>query len=86
MLIRTSAPQGVSLDYTRARMIEIERLVEPLRESGEVQNLFALDGRGGSANNGFMVLTLAPWGEQARSQADIVADLNRAQPGSEFCR
>ena len=77
-IIRTSAPQGVSLDYTRARMIEIERLVEPLRESGEVQNLFALAGRGGSANNGFMVLTLAPWGERARSQADIVADLNRA--------
>lgn len=77
-IIRTSAPQGVSLDYTRARMIEIERLVEPMRESGEVQNLFALAGRGGSSNNGFMVLTLAPWGERERSQADIVADLNRA--------
>ncbi|MDF1608513.1 efflux RND transporter permease subunit [Hoeflea sp. YIM 152468] len=77
-LMRISAPQGVSLDYTRARMIEIERLVAPLRDSGEVDNIFAIAGTGGSANNGFMVLSLAPWSERSRSQADIVADLNRA--------
>ncbi|WP_425497571.1 efflux RND transporter permease subunit [Hoeflea ulvae] len=77
-LMRISAPQGVSLDYTRARMTEIERLVEPLRESGEVQNIFAIAGNGGSANSGFMVLALAPWGERERPQAEIVADLNRA--------
>jgi len=77
-IIRISAPQGVSLDFTRSRMTEIERLVTPMRESGEVQNLFAIAGNGGSANSGFMVLTLAPWSERERSQADIVADLNRA--------
>jgi HAE1 family hydrophobic/amphiphilic exporter-1 len=74
--IRTA---GVSLDYTRSRkMTEIERLVSPLRDSGEVQNIFAIAGTGGSSNNGFMVLTLAPWGERERSQADIVGELNRA--------
>ena len=77
-IVRISAPQGVSLDYTRSRMTEIERLVMPLRETGEVQNIFAIAGTGGSSNNGFMVLTLAPWGERVRSQADIVAELNRA--------
>ncbi|GAB5462117.1 efflux RND transporter permease subunit [Hoeflea alexandrii] len=77
-LVRISAPQGVSLDYTRSRMTEIERLVSPLRDSGEVQNIFAIAGTGGSSNNGFMVLTLAPWGERERSQADIVGELNRA--------
>ncbi|WP_340159995.1 efflux RND transporter permease subunit [uncultured Hoeflea sp.] len=77
-LVRISAPQGVSLDYTRSRMTEIERMVSPLLDSGEVQNLFAIAGTGGSANSGFMVLTLAPWGERERSQADIVAELNRA--------
>lgn len=59
-------------------MTEIERLVSPLRDSGEVQNIFAIAGTGGSSNNGFMVLTLAPWGERERSQADIVGELNRA--------
>ncbi|MEP3439586.1 MAG: efflux RND transporter permease subunit [Hoeflea sp.] len=77
-LMRISAPQGVSLDYTRARMTEIERLVAPLRDSGEVQNIFAIAGNGGSANSGFMVLSLAPWSERARPQSEIVADLNRA--------
>ncbi|WP_417412238.1 efflux RND transporter permease subunit [Hoeflea sp.] len=77
-LVRISAPQGVSLDFTRSRMTEIERLVMPLRDSGEVRNIFAIAGTGGSSNSGFMVLTLAPWGERERSQADIVAELNRA--------
>ncbi|MBC7283527.1 efflux RND transporter permease subunit [Hoeflea sp.] len=77
-LMRISAPQGVSLEYTRARMIEIERLVMPLREAGEVTNVFAIAGSGGSANSGFMVLTLAPWAERDRSQAEIVAELNAA--------
>ncbi|MBU4527871.1 MAG: efflux RND transporter permease subunit [Hoeflea sp.] len=77
-LMRITAPQGVSLEYTRARMIEIERLVSPLRETGEVTNIFAIAGAGGSSNSGFMVLSLAPWGERERSQADIVAELNAA--------
>jgi HAE1 family hydrophobic/amphiphilic exporter-1 len=76
-LMRVSAPQGVSLDYTREKMREIERLVEPLRESGEVQNTFSIAGLGSSANSGFMVLTLAPWEERSRGQAEIVADMNR---------
>ena len=77
-LVRISAPQGVSLDFTRSRMTEIERLVMPLRDSGDVRNIFAIAGTGGSSNSGFMVLSLAPWGERERSQADIVAELNRA--------
>lgn len=83
-LMRISAPQGVSLDYTRAKMTEIERLVAPLQESGEVINVFSIAGRGGSANSGFMVLTLAPWAERTRSQGEIVGQVNgmlRTVPG-----
>jgi len=76
-LMRISAPQGVSLDYTRAKMRELERLVLPMRENGEVENVFAIAGTGGSANSGFMVLTLAPWHERSRSQNEIVAEMNR---------
>ena len=77
-LMRISAPQGVSLDYTSARMRELENLLQPLRDSGEIQNMFAMGGRGGNANSGFMVLTLAPWDERTRSQAEISADINEA--------
>lgn len=80
-LMSISAPQGVSLDYTRAQMLELERLVMPLRDSGEVTNIFAIAGRGGSANGGFMVLTLAEWGNRDRSQQEIVGDINRRVSG-----
>ncbi len=57
-------------------MREIEALVEPLRASGEVTNVFLIAGTGGQANRGFIVLTLAPWGERERSQAEIVDEIN----------
>ena len=77
VLMRVEAPQGVSLDYTFGKMREIEGRIAPLVTSGEVRNVFSIAGSGGSANSGFMVLTLAPWGERQRSQQDIVSDLNR---------
>ncbi len=77
VLMRVEAPQGVSLEYTFGKMREIEDRVAPFVASGEVQNVFAIAGSGGAANSGFMVLTLAPWGERERSQQQIVAEINR---------
>lgn len=76
VLLRVEAPQGVSLDHTAAKMREIEDAVAALQEAGEVTNLFAITGSGGQANSGFMVMTLAPWDERARSQQEIAADIN----------
>ena len=78
--MRVSAPQGVSLDYFSQRMREIEMLIEPFRESGEVSNTFAIAGRG-SQNSGFVVMTLAPWHERERTQQEILADI-QARVGS----
>jgi Cation/multidrug efflux pump len=77
-MMRISAPQGVSLEYTTSRMRELEQLLEPMRRSGEIESSFAIAGSNGSANSGFIVLTLAPWSERERSQAEIVADINKA--------
>ena len=77
VLLSITAPQGVSLDYTASRLQQIEALVEPLRESGEVENIFSLAGRGGQANSAFMVLTLAPWDMRQRSQQQIADEVNR---------
>lgn len=76
-MMRISAPQGASLDYTREQMRLLEEALQPLRASGEVRNLFSVTGMGGSKNTGFMVLTLAKWDERARSQNEIVTDVNR---------
>ena len=40
-------------------------------------NIFSIAGRGGQANSGFVVLTLAPWEQRERSQQEIVNDMNR---------
>ena len=78
LLMRVSAPQGVSLEYTRDQMRRVEENLEPLRESGEIINLFSISGFGSSKNSGFMVLTLAPWDERSRSQDEIAKDVNAA--------
>lgn len=77
VLLRISAPQGVSLDFTRSRMRDIERSLVPLRESGELRNVFSIAGQGGSANSGFMVLSLAPWDERTRNQREIATDIGQ---------
>jgi HAE1 family hydrophobic/amphiphilic exporter-1 len=73
--ISVSAPQGVSIEFMDAQMRQIEVAVEPLRESGEVTNMFLLAGTQ-NANSGFVVLTLAPWEERHRSAQQIIAELN----------
>ncbi|MBP7242617.1 efflux RND transporter permease subunit [Amaricoccus sp.] len=77
-LASVRAPQGVSLDYTTARMAEVENLLAPLRASGEITNVFLIAGVGDQPNRGFIVLTLADWADRARSQAEIVVDVNAA--------
>lgn len=78
VMLRVVAPQGVSLDYTASKLREIEERTAPLRESGEVIGLFSIAGQGGNDNTGFMIFTLAPWGERTRSQQDIVTDVSQA--------
>ncbi|WP_157016317.1 efflux RND transporter permease subunit [Mesorhizobium xinjiangense] len=74
--MRISAPQGVSLDYLAQRIRDIETLLQPLRETGEISSTFCVAGSGGSTNSGFMVLRLAPWDARERSQQDILAEAN----------
>ncbi|MDF1727061.1 MAG: efflux RND transporter permease subunit [Sulfitobacter sp.] len=74
-LLSITAPQGVSLAFTQSKMRQIEDLVAPLRESGEVTNVFSISGFGAD-NRGFMVFTLAKWDERERGQQEIVGEIN----------
>ncbi|SLN63880.1 Multidrug resistance protein MdtC [Roseivivax jejudonensis] len=74
-LLSITAPQGVSLDYTTSKMREIETLVQPLRESGEITNVFSITGFG-AENRGFMVFSLSQWDQRERSQQEIVGEIN----------
>ncbi|WP_145103900.1 efflux RND transporter permease subunit [Cereibacter sediminicola] len=77
ILMSVQAPQGVALDYTDRKMREIEDLIGPLRDRGEVVNVFAIAGAGSRDNRGFMVISLAPWDARERSQQEIAEELNR---------
>ena len=76
VLLRISAPQGVSLDYTASQMRRVEQLIQPLRDAGEIESTFESAGSGGSYNSGFMVMTLAPWDRRSRSQQEIMAQIS----------
>ncbi|MGN6535544.1 MAG: efflux RND transporter permease subunit, partial [Mesorhizobium sp.] len=75
VLLRFSAPQGVSLDFTTSQMRKLEELIQPLRDSGEVVSTFESAGYNNQYNSGFMVMTLAPWDERTRSQQQIMAEI-----------
>ncbi|TVP70590.1 MAG: efflux RND transporter permease subunit [Rhodobacteraceae bacterium] len=75
-LLSVTAPQGVSIDFTDRKVREIEAVIAPLRDTGEVTNLFSIIGIGGQENRAFMVMTLADWDQRARSQQEIVGQIN----------
>jgi len=78
VFMRVSGPQGISVDYLKNQLEQVETSLDFLRDRGEIISSFAIAGAGGSSNNGFLVLTLAPWGERERSQQEIVADIQAA--------
>ncbi len=77
VMMRLTTPQGSSLSYTRDQLQRVEENLQPLRDSGEIQNIFSISGQG-SSNSAFMVMTLAPWSERTRTQDQIVQDVNAA--------
>ncbi|MCX5576771.1 efflux RND transporter permease subunit [Kaistia terrae] len=85
VMIAMNTPQGSTVDYTQGQMALVTRAVDPLLKSGEATNIFSIAGNWGSPSNGFMMITLAPWGERSRSQAEISAELSqklRSIPGA----
>ncbi len=80
-LLSVTAPQGVSIDYTDAKLREIEAIIAPLRDTGEVTNLFSIIGFGNQDNRAFVVMTLADWSDRDRSQQEIVGDINAGLRG-----
>ena len=80
ILLRIQTPQGVALDYTDGKVRDIEALLEPLRASGEIRNIFAIAGQGAD-NRGFAVISLPGWEERERSQQEIAADIEQRLAG-----
>src|SRR5690606_16431351 len=80
-LTRINRPQIISGEILQWQVDRNEGAIQPLRDIGEITTTYAIAGSGGSANNGFVVLTLAPWKERARSQQEIMADITQRIKG-----
>jgi multidrug efflux pump len=70
-----TAPQGSTLPHTDIAARQVEAIIEPLRESGEIVTVFTFTGSFGRSFRSFVVLRLAPWDERERSVHQIVGDI-----------
>ena len=70
-----SGPDGVGLNFMDREMDEIEEVLEPLLESGEVESTLSIVGRY-DPNRIQVTATMADWGERERSQAEIVEEIS----------
>ncbi|HBB82741.1 MAG TPA: AcrB/AcrD/AcrF family protein, partial [Sulfitobacter sp.] len=75
-MVRARAPSGVSSSFTDQQVQQIESMVAPYVESGEVAAVQSIVGLGGGAS-AFVIVKLADWAERDRSQEEIMAELNR---------
>jgi HAE1 family hydrophobic/amphiphilic exporter-1 len=74
--IRVSAPQTVSLDFTRTQMQKIEDLLQHYIDNGEAESIFSISGFGSNTSSGNVTLTLVPWDKRTRSQQQISNEIS----------
>jgi multidrug efflux pump subunit AcrB len=82
--ITLSGPEGVALSYTDRQVAQVEALLQPYVESGEIEGVFAIVGRW-DLNRALILGTLAPWDRRSRSQQEIADELRgplEAVPGA----
>ncbi|WP_372424972.1 efflux RND transporter permease subunit [Salinarimonas chemoclinalis] len=76
VLLVVSAPQGASLAYTDGKVAEIEAILEPYVEAGEIESVLAVIGTWGRSNRAFIAAPLVDWAERERGQQAIVSEIN----------
>lgn len=79
-----TGPDGVGLSYMSRQADQIEALLAPYLESGEIETIYTTIGAW-DPNRVWVSAVLAPWEERTRSQQEIIAELRgpmAAIPGS----
>lgn len=74
-LIPARGATGVTLEYVETQVEQIETILQPYIDSGEVNIVQTLLGRGGGST-AFIIVRLADWKDRQRSQQAILAELN----------
>lgn len=78
-LVVLNAPEGATIDYTRAYLEEAEQKLQPLVDHDEVETVFGVVAPGLSrpspVNFAIAFVVLKPWEERARKQQEIVGEM-----------
>ena len=78
-LVVLKAPEGATIDYTRAYLEEAEQKLQPLLDNGEADVVFGVIAPGLSrpspVNFAIAFVVLSPWDERERKQQEIVAEM-----------
>ncbi|MGB3379452.1 MAG: efflux RND transporter permease subunit [Allopontixanthobacter sediminis] len=75
VVISATGPDGVGLAFMDSEMDEIEQVLQPFLDSGEIQSTFSIVGRY-DPNRIQATAELAEWGDRDRSQTEIVEALD----------
>ncbi len=74
LYIMLQGPDGVGLDYMDRQSAQVEALLRPYQDSGEIGDVMSIVGRW-DLNRVWIVAPLAPWDKRTRSQEDIAKEL-----------
>lgn len=75
VVVDATGPDGVGLDFMEGELDEIETVLQPYLDSGEVSSTFSIVGRY-DPNRVRVTAQLADWSERERSQTEIVEEIN----------
>ncbi len=79
LLVPITAPEGSSLAYTRERVREVEKIIQPYVERGVVASTLAIVAPGfqrpAPVNAGLLIVRLKPWEERKSSQVALQREL-----------
>ncbi|MBU0669627.1 MAG: efflux RND transporter permease subunit [Alphaproteobacteria bacterium] len=73
--VDATGPDGVGIAFMDGELDEVERVLQPYLDSGEIESTFSIVGRY-DPNRVRVTAQLAEWGDRDRSQTEIVAALN----------
>jgi len=79
IIIPIRSPEGASLDYTRERVKEVERAIQPLIDRGVVSTLLSQVAPGfqrpAPVNEGIVIVRLVPWDQRTIKQQEVTREL-----------
>jgi len=70
-----TAPQGSTVPHSDLAARQVEEILQPMVDSGEIETVFTFTGWGGRASRSFVVFRLAPWEERDRNVSEVTAEI-----------